>query len=700
MKPTLITNELIRRTFNEANTDEECAGVITWMHTFSPAKSWILGLQEYRKPLLHLHTQFNEELPYDTIDMDFMNENQSAHGDREYGHIVSRMGIERKVVVGHWADRQVQERIASWMRTAVGVVESSHIRVMRVADNMRNVAVTEGDKVEAQIKFGWEVDAYPVNEIAESVAAVSASDTNALVDEYYDKYEILLEGRDPEEFKRHVAVQAQIELGFERFLQEKNYQAIVTHFGDLGALKQLPGLAIQRLMEKGYGFGAEGDWKVAAMVRLMKVMTAGMKDAKGTSMLEDYTYNFVKGKEGILEAHMLEICPSIADGPISIKCQPLTMGDREDPARLVFTSKEGKGIATSLIDLGNRFRLIINDVDCKKTEKPMPKLPVATNFWTPQPDLYTGAEAWILAGGAHHTAFTYDLTAEQMGDWAAAMGTKLSTRSTKIRIYVTSRKILCLETLYIDNPTKPLPGNSAVHSLVRQNCNMEKHEKEKRKNVMKFFIDTANVEDIRKANDMGVICGVTTNPSLIAKEGRDFTEVIKEITSIVDGPISGEVKATTTDAEGMIKEGREIAAIHKNMVVKIPMTVEGLKAVKALSAEGIKTNVTLIFSANQALLAAEAGATYVSPFLGRLDDISQPGIELVRTIAEIFDIYGYETEIIAASVRNPIHVTDCALAGADIATVPYKVIEQMTKHPLTDQGIEKFQADYRAVFGD
>lgn len=217
---------------------------------------------------------------------------------------------------------------------------------------------------------------------------------------------------------------------------------------------------------------------------------------------------------------------------------------------------------------------------------------------------------------------------------------------------------------------------------------------------MKFFIDTANVEDIRKANDMGVICGVTTNPSLIAKEGRDFNEVIKEITSIVDGPISGEVKATTVDAEGMIKEGREIAAIHPNMVVKIPMTVEGLKAVKVLASEGIKTNVTLIFSANQALLAAEAGASYVSPFLGRLDDISQPGIDLVRTIADIFDIYGYETEIIAASVRNPIHVTDCALAGAHIATVPYKVIEQMTKHPLTDQGIEKFQADYRAVFGD
>ena len=422
LKPTLITNEVIRRTFNEANDDENCAGVITCMHTFSPAKSWILGLQEYRKPLLHLHTQFNQEIPYDTIDMDFMNENQSAHGDREYGHIVSRMGIERKVVVGHWSDPAVVEKIGSWMRTAVGIMESSHIRVIRVADNMRNVAVTDGDKVEAQIKFGWEVDAYPVNEIVQAVEAVSQADTNALVEEYYDRYEILLEGRDADEFRRHVAVQAQIELGFERFLEEKNYQAIVTHFGDLGALKQLPGLAIQRLMEKGYGFGGEGDWKTAAMVRLMKIMTAGMKDAKGTSFMEDYTYNLVPGKEGILQAHMLEVCPTISEGPIAIKVQPLSMGDREDPARLVFTSKTGPAVATSLVDLGSRFRLIINEVECKKVEKPMPKLPVATAFWTPKPDLYTGAEAWILAGGAHHTAFSYDLTAEQMGDWAAAMG--------------------------------------------------------------------------------------------------------------------------------------------------------------------------------------------------------------------------------------------------------------------------------------
>lgn len=421
-KPTLITNEVIRKLFNEANADEECAGVITWMHTFSPAKSWILGLQEYRKPLCHLHTQFNMEIPYDTIDMDFMNENQSAHGDREYGHIVTRMGIERKVIMGHWSDEKVVKRLADWMRTAVGIMESSHIRVVRVADNMRNVAVTEGDKVEAQIKFGWEIDAYPINEIAEYVDAVSQGDIDALVEEYYSKYQIIDEGRDAAEFRRHVAVQAGIEIGFERFLKEKNYQAIVTHFGDLGALKQLPGLAIQRLMEKGYGFGAEGDWKTAAMVRLMKIMTEGMKGAKGTSFLEDYTYNLVPGKEGILQAHMLEVCPTIADGPVGIKVCPLSMGDREDPARLVFTSKEGSGIATSLVDLGTRFRLIINEVDCKKVEKPMPKLPVATNFWTPKPNLTVGAESWILAGGAHHTAFSYDLTTEQMVDWADAMG--------------------------------------------------------------------------------------------------------------------------------------------------------------------------------------------------------------------------------------------------------------------------------------
>ena len=421
-KPTLITNEVIRKTFQEANNCEECAGVITWMHTFSPAKSWILGLQEYKKPLLHFHTQFNEEIPYDTIDMDFMNENQSAHGDREYGHIFSRIDKPRKVITGYWADPAIQKAIADWMVTAVGIMESSHIRVVRVADNMRNVAVTEGDKVEAQIKFGWEIDAYPVNELVDYVNDVEAGAVSALTDEYYSKYKILLEGRDPAEFRRHVEAQAKIELGTERFLVDNNYHAIVTHFGDLGGLQQLPGLAIQRLMEKGYGFGAEGDWKTAALVRLMKLMTAGKKDALGTSFMEDYTYNLVPGKQGILQSHMLEVCPTIADGDISIKVQPLSMGNREDPARLVFTGKVGKGIACSLIDLGNRFRLIINVVNVKKTEQPMPKLPTATAFWTPEPNLETGATAWILAGGAHHTAFSYDISVDQMLDWAESMG--------------------------------------------------------------------------------------------------------------------------------------------------------------------------------------------------------------------------------------------------------------------------------------
>ena len=421
LKPTLIDPATIRRTLNAANEDPECAGVITWMHTFSPAKMWILGLKEYRKPLCHLHTQFNEEIPYDTIDMDFMNENQSAHGDREYGHIVSRMGIERKVIVGHWANPAVQEKLGSWMRTAVGVMESSHIRVCRIGDNMNNVAVTEGDKVEAEIKFGWEIDHYCVNDAVEYVDAVAQGDVNALVEEYYSKYNILLEGRDPEEFKRHVAEQARIEIGLEKFLEDGNYQAIVTHFGMLGGLKQLPGLAIQRLMEKGYGFGGEGDWKTAAMVRLMKIMTAGTPNAKGTSFMEDYTYNLVPGKEGVLEAHMLEVCPTIADGPISIKVQPLSMGNREDPARLVFEGKEGDAIVVSLIDMGGRLRLICQDIHCVKPIMPMPNLPVARVMWQAEPSLTTGVECWITAGGAHHTVLSYDVTAEQMKDWANMM---------------------------------------------------------------------------------------------------------------------------------------------------------------------------------------------------------------------------------------------------------------------------------------
>lgn len=422
LKPTLITNELIRKTFNDANNDPQCAGVIVWMHTFSPAKSWILGLREYRKPLCHLATQFNVEIPYDTIDMDFMNENQSAHGDREFGHVFARVAKNRKVIFGHWAEAQVHSELAAWMRTAVGAVESSAVRVCRFADNMRNVAVTEGDKVEAQIKFGWEVDAWPVNSLVPYVDAVTPAEAAALTDEYYELYDLVLDGRDPQEFRRHVEVQAAQEIGIERFLEEHGYQAIVTHFGDLGGLKQLPSLSIQRLMQKGYGFGAEGDWKTSAMDRVMKVMAASVSDAKGTCFMEDYTYNLVPGAEGILESHMSEVDPSIAAAKPAIRVTPLSMGDREDPARLIFTSHVGAGIATSLIDLGERFRLIIAEVDAKQMEKPMPNLPTGTVFWNPRPNLKTGVEAWIHAGGAHHTVFSFDLTTQEMIDWADEMG--------------------------------------------------------------------------------------------------------------------------------------------------------------------------------------------------------------------------------------------------------------------------------------
>ena len=415
-KPTLITNELIRKTFNEANMDENCTGIITWMHTFSPAKSWILGLQELRKPLLHLHTQFNQEIPYDAIDMDFMNENQSAHGDREFGHIFSRLNKERKIVVGYYRDEDVQDKIASWMSTAIGVIESSHIRVMRVADNMRNVAVTDGDKVEAQIRFGWEVDAYPVNEIVAAVDAVSKGDIDALMDEYRSRYQFVLEGRDEKEFMEHLAVQAGIEIGFERFLEAKNYQAIVTHFGDLGGLKQLPGLAIQRLMEKGYGFGAEGDWKTAALYRTVWFMTQGLPG--GCSFLEDYTLNFDGEKSSILQSHMLEVCPLIAADKPRLEVHFLGIGIRkQQTARLVFNSKVGNGITATVVDMGNRFRLIVNDVECIEP-KPLPKLPVANALWIPMPNFEVGTAAWILAGGTHHSCFSYDITAEYWIDYA------------------------------------------------------------------------------------------------------------------------------------------------------------------------------------------------------------------------------------------------------------------------------------------
>ena len=410
-----------------ASSDRECIGVIMWMHTFSPAKMWIRALKALKKPMLHLHTQFNEKLPYDSIDMDFMNLNQSAHGDREFGFICTRLGIRREVVAGYYQHGDVIEKIRRFAHAASAVSFSRTLRVAMLGNNMRDVAVTDGDRVESEIRFGWNVNYYGIGDVVEIADSVTESEIDAKMAEYTEKYTMATDNIAA------VREQAKYEAALDKFIAREKIGAFTDTFQDLHGLNQLPGIAAQNLMAKGVGFGPEGDYKTAALGAVLFKMSEGRKGSTG--FMEDYTYNLMKGKEGILEAHMLEICPSIADGPISIKCQPLTMGDREDPARLVFTSKEGTGIATSLVDLGDRFRLIINSVDCKKTEKPMPKLPVATAFWTPQPDLRTGAEAWILAGGAHHTAFSYDLTPEQMGDWAEEMGIEAVyiDKDTKIR---------------------------------------------------------------------------------------------------------------------------------------------------------------------------------------------------------------------------------------------------------------------------
>ncbi len=417
-KPVLTTPEDIWRLVAEANASEECAGLITWMHTFSPAKMWIGGLSELRKPLLHLHTQFNRDIPWDTIDMDFMNLNQSAHGDREYGHIGARLRIRRKVVVGHWENPEVRARLAAWMRTAVAVVEGRRLKVARFGDNMRQVAVTEGDKVEAQIQFGWSVNGYGVGDLVQYVNAVSDAEVDRLMEEYADRYEIVPEGRTEGPVRDAIRYQARVELGLTAFLEEGGFSAFTTTFEDLHGLEQLPGLAVQRLMEKGYGFGAEGDWKTAALLRTMKIMAGG----EGTSFMEDYTYHFEPGNEMVLGTHMLEVCPTIADGKPRIEVHPLSIGGKADPARMVFDGREGSALNASLIDLGRRFRLLINTVDAVKPQKPMPKLPVARVLWKPHPSLAESAEAWILAGGAHHTVFSYAVTVEQLLDWAEMVG--------------------------------------------------------------------------------------------------------------------------------------------------------------------------------------------------------------------------------------------------------------------------------------
>ncbi|TVY00311.1 L-arabinose isomerase [Paenibacillus cremeus] len=430
-KGVLTTPDDIRRLCIEANSDESCAGLITWMHTFSPAKMWIAGLSELRKPLLHLHTQYNRDIPWSSIDMDFMNTNQAAHGDREYGFIGARMGLSRKIVVGYWAHADVQHRIGSWMHTAVALQEGRRLKVARFGDNMRQVAVTEGDKVEAQIKFGWSINGYGVGDLVARVNDVTEAEINALMDEYESLYDITSEGRQAGAVRDAIRYQARIELGLKAFLVEGGFGAFTTSFEDLHGLQQLPGLAVQRLMGAGYGFGGEGDWKTSAFTRVMKLIAGN----KGTSFMEDYTYHFEPGNELVLGSHMLEICPTIAANKPRIEVHPLGIGGKADPARLVFDGQAGPALNATLIDLGNRFRLLINTVDAVPAPQPMPKLPVARVLWQAHPSLQESAEAWILAGGAHHTVFSNKVTVEQLIDWADMTGVEyvLIDRDTKVQ---------------------------------------------------------------------------------------------------------------------------------------------------------------------------------------------------------------------------------------------------------------------------
>lgn len=421
-KGTVNSAKEVTATLKAANNDDKCIGVITWMHTFSPAKMWIHGLQELRKPLLHFHTQFNKEIPWDTMDMDFMNLNQSAHGDREFGHITARMRKPRKVVVGHWQDPKAQEKIAVWMRVSAAWADSQDMRIIRFGDQMNNVAVTDGDKVDAELKLGYHVDYCPIAELVALQEKVSDAEVADLVKVYEKEYEIAADCKQGGKYRGQVINAARIEIALRKVLKEKGAKAFTTNFDDLSGVDQLPGLASQRLMAEGYGFGAEGDWKTAALYRTMWVMSYGMP--KGCSFLEDYTLNFDGDKSAILQSHMLEVCPLIADKKPRLEVHPLGIGGKNDPARLVFTSKTGQGIAATIVDMGSRFRMIVNVVDCIGP-KPLPKLPVASALWIPQPNLEVGAAAWILAGGTHHTSFSYDLTVEYLEDYAEIAGIEL-----------------------------------------------------------------------------------------------------------------------------------------------------------------------------------------------------------------------------------------------------------------------------------
>src|ERR1043166_4931514 len=417
----------------EANTAKDCIGIITWCHTFSPSKMWINGLKQLRKPICHLHTQHNREIPWGTIDMDFMNLNQAAHGDREHGFIMSRLRLSRKVVVGFWQEASVQKQIGAWCRAAAAWHDWQGAKFCRFGDNMREVAVTEGDKVMAQIQFGYSVNGYGVGDLVKRVNAADDKQVDSLTAEYESAYNLAPKLRKKGEMRASLRDAARIEVGMRAFLQEGGFKGFTDTFEDLHGLAQLPGIAAQRLMADGFGFGAEGDWKTCALVRAMKVMAAGLKG--GTSFMEDYTYHLNSKRGLVLGAHMLEICPSIAKGKPSCEIHPLGIGGKADPVRLVFVKPPDPAINVSVVHMGNRFRLLVNEVEVVNSEKPLPKLPVARAVWIPKPNLEIGAAAWIHAGGAHHTGFSQAVTTEMIEDFAAMAGVELVVidSDTKLR---------------------------------------------------------------------------------------------------------------------------------------------------------------------------------------------------------------------------------------------------------------------------
>jgi L-arabinose isomerase len=422
-QPVLTDADAIHALVLRANADPDCIGVIAWMHTFSPAKMWIRGLTALQTPLLHLHTQANERLPWSEIDMDFMNLNQAAHGDREFGYIQTRVGVARKTVVGHVADPRVVSRIAAWQSAARGYAAVRSLKLARFGDNMRDVAVTEGDKVDAEIRFGVSVNTWGVNDLVEVVDAVGDTEVDELVAAYGDEYEVVPElapGGDRHDSLRYAA---RIEAGLRRFLTDGGFGAFTTNFQDLGGLRQLPGLAVQRLMADGYGFGGEGDWKTSVMLHTLKAVGAGRPG--GTSFMEDYTYDLGPGPQKILGAHMLEVCPTIAGDRPRVEIHPLGIGDREDPVRLVFTAADGPATVTGICDVGDRFRLVVNEVDVVQPDEPLPRLPVARAVWVPRPDLATSAECWLTAGGPHHTVLSTAVGTEELTDLAEMLQTEL-----------------------------------------------------------------------------------------------------------------------------------------------------------------------------------------------------------------------------------------------------------------------------------